>query len=188
MLAIAAFFFVVPAFGQHTGGTDIRDSVDKKAPAISSPGSKVNTIKKERHNHVVGSDLMLSQKEKMKLQQMKAYTCPDHPHHVTNKPGRCPECGTLLNRTSKEKMKMEIMGDYSCTRHPHVAGKKDSECSECGTVLTPVRKSTTRYTRGATTCVNRARSGKCLGCGTDTLRSPKEKMKMEVMGVCCCEV
>jgi hypothetical protein len=121
--ALTAILFTSPAFTQHTGGPDIRDSVQKKDPVISNPASKVPRSKKE-HRHVVGSDMMRSQKEQMKMQVLKVYTCPDHPHLVTDKPGRCPECGTLLNRTSKEKMKMQVMGLYACTVHPHVSGKK----------------------------------------------------------------
>lgn len=187
MLTVTANLLASPIFAQHTGGTDIRDSVEEKAPVISNPGPRVNNTKTGVHTHVVGSDLMLSQKEKMKMKVMKAYTCPDHPHLVSDKPGRCSECGTLMNRTTKEKMKMELMKVYSCTRHPHVAGKKDGECSECGTQLTPVKKKSQRYFQTGTGCVNLAKSGKCRSCGTDPLHSPKEKMKMEVMKVCCCE-
>ncbi len=186
MLAVAASLVAAPVFAQHTGGTDIRDSVEKKAPVIPNPAIKMNTTKKGGHTHVVGSELMLSQKEKMKMQVMKAYICPDHPHLVSDKPGRCPECGTLLNRTSKEKMKMEVMGLYACTAHPHVSGKKDAECRECGSTLRLVKQKQVRKPKTETGCENRAKSGKCRSCATDNLRSPKEKMKMEVMKICCC--
>jgi hypothetical protein len=188
LLLVVANFLAAPVFAQHTGGTDTRDSVEKKPPVISNPGPSVNKTKTGVHTHVIGSDLMLSQKEKMKMQVMKAYTCPDHPHLVTDKPGRCPECGSLLNRTSKEKMKMEIMGLYACTAHPHVSGKKDAECRECGSTLRLVKQKQVRKPKTETSCENRAKSGKCLSCATGTMRSSKEKMKMEVMKVCCCEL
>jgi hypothetical protein len=183
--ALTAILFTSPAFTQHTGGPDIRDSVQKKDPVISNPASKVPRSKKE-HRHVVGSDMMRSQKEQMKMQVLKVYTCPDHPHLVTDKPGRCPECGTLLNRTSKEKMKMQVMGLYACTVHPHVSGKKDAECRQCGSTLRLVKQKPTLKTQTATSCEKRAKSGKCSSCATAPMRSSKEKMKMEVMGVCCC--
>ncbi len=186
MFALTAILFTSTAFAQHTGGTDIRDSADKKNPVISNPAIKVTPTKKAVHTHVVGSDLMLSQKEKMKRQEMKAYTCPDHPHLVSDKPGRCTECGTLLNRTSKEKMKMEVMGLYACTAHPHVSGKKDAECRECGSTLRLVKQKPVRKIKAATACENRGKSGKCSNCATEPMRTSKEKMKMEVMGVCCC--
>jgi hypothetical protein len=186
VLTLVAGMFTAPAFAQHTGGPDIRDSVEKKNPVLFNSAIKVTPSKKTSHPHVAGSDLMLSQKEKMKMRDMKAYTCPDHPHLVTDKPGRCTECGTLLNRTSKEKMKMQVMGLYACTAHPHVSGKKDAECRECGSTLRLVKQKAARQTQTPTSCAKRAKSGKCSSCATAPMRTSKEKMKMEVMGVCCC--
>lgn len=182
ILLISATMFSSASIAHHPAGTDLRES---RTDTLDNccPVKKEETKLKAPKNEMKGSELMMSQKEKMKMQVVKVYTCPVHDHLVWDKPGRCSECNTLLNRSAKEQMKMDVM-HYSCPRHPHVKGRKGTECAHCGRSLE--KKSANRNPDAGQDCANRGKSGKCKSCGTDRLRSPKEKMKMEVMKVCCC--
>ncbi len=186
LLTLAALFFI-PTVAQHPAGPDFRDGVVKKDTIeTSSPVSSEILTPARKPRRETGSDLMLSQKEKMKRPVMKSYTCPGHPHLLAGEPGRCPECGTLLNRTAKEKMKMEGAGTYACPQHPEIKGARGSACTVCGKHLKVVKKTSHHHTSAVKTCVARDKSGKCRSCGDDRMRSPKEKMKMDVMKMCCC--
>jgi hypothetical protein len=39
---------------------------------------------------------MKTEKEKMKMEAMKTFTCPMHPDVTSDKPGKCPKCGMDL--------------------------------------------------------------------------------------------
>lgn len=67
---------------------------------------------------------------KQKTEKVK-YSCPMHPAEISEKPGKCSKCGTLMNRSLKEKMKMEVMKTYTCPMHPDVTGNKPGKCSKC---------------------------------------------------------
>lgn len=184
ILLIVTPIFCTPVSAQHPAGMALNESLQVTDTLDNCSPVKKEVIKLRAPNiEKRGSELMMSQKEKMKRQVVKLYTCPVHDHLIWEKPGRCPECNTLLNRSAKEQMKMDVM-HYSCPRHPHVKGRKGSECDHCGTSL-KIRSASNRQDTGEG-CVNRSKSGKCRSCGTDPRRSPKEKMKMEVMKVCCC--
>ncbi len=186
LLTLASLFFV-PLFAQHPAGPDIRESAIKKDTIeFTAPVPAEISVREPKPHKAAGSDLMLSQKEKMKRPVMKSYSCPGHPHLVAGEPGRCPECGTLLNRTAKEKMKMDPVRIYACTHHPGIKGARGSECEVCGRELKVVKKPSHHHTNAVKTCVARDKSGKCRSCGEDRMLSPKEKMKMDVMKICCC--
>jgi hypothetical protein len=70
-----------------------------------------------------------------KKKTIKSYSCPKHPDVVSNKPGKCPKCGTELNRSPKEKMKMEVMKMYSCPMHADVRSDKPGKCPKCGIAM-----------------------------------------------------
>ena len=55
----------------------------------------------------------------------KTYTCPMHPAVLSNKPGKCPECGMSLI----EKI------TYVCPMHPEVVSDKPGKCHKCGMLL-----------------------------------------------------
>lgn len=52
----------------------------------------------------------------------KVYTCPMHPAVLSNKPGKCPQCGMALIE--------KIM--YVCPMHPEVVSDKPGKCPKCG--------------------------------------------------------
>jgi Cu+-exporting ATPase len=55
----------------------------------------------------------------------KIYTCPMHPAVLSDKPGKCPECGMSLI----EKI------TYVCPMHPDVVSDKPGKCPKCGMLL-----------------------------------------------------
>jgi FtsP/CotA-like multicopper oxidase with cupredoxin domain len=61
-----------------------------------------------------------------------AYTCPMHPAVVTDKPGRCPECGMKLLASAAP-----VANSYTCPMHPEVVSDNPSRCPECGMKLLP---------------------------------------------------
>ena len=61
------------------------------------------------------------------------YTCPMHPHIVSEQPGRCPDCGMKLMATEAPR----VATGYACPMHPEVVSEQPSRCSECGMKLVP---------------------------------------------------
>ncbi len=55
----------------------------------------------------------------------KTYTCPMHPAVLSDKPGKCNECGMGL----VEKIV------YVCPMHPEVVSDKPGKCPKCGMML-----------------------------------------------------
>ena len=51
---------------------------------------------------VCGKDLVLTPKEKMKMQVMKLYSCPMHPEVTSDKTGKCPKCGMDLTQVKQK--------------------------------------------------------------------------------------
>ena len=72
----------------------------------------------------------------MALIEKIMYVCPMHPEVVSDKPGKCPNCGTRLNLSLKEKMKGETAKVYTCSMHPDVTSKEAGKCPKCGMTLT----------------------------------------------------
>ena len=50
-------------------------------------------------------DLVKSDKEKMKMETMKMYTCPMHPDVTSDKPGKCSKCGMALVEKKEDHSK-----------------------------------------------------------------------------------
>lgn len=55
----------------------------------------------------------------------KTYTCPMHPDVLSDKPGKCPQCGMGLI----EKIV------YVCPMHPEIVTDKPGKCPKCGMQL-----------------------------------------------------
>ena len=72
----------------------------------------------------------------MKRQVTKTYTCPVHADVISDKSGKCPNCGKKLSLSKKEEMKAEVMKTYCCSVHPDVTSDKQGKCSKCGMELT----------------------------------------------------
>jgi hypothetical protein len=49
-----------------------------------------------------GMDLVVSPKEKMKMEVMKVYTCPMHPDISSDKPGKCSKCNMDLKQKTPD--------------------------------------------------------------------------------------
>jgi len=62
----------------------------------------------------------------------KNYTCPVHADVVSDKSGKCPQCGKKLSLSNKEQMKFEVMKTYCCSMHPDMISDKPGKCSKCG--------------------------------------------------------
>jgi FtsP/CotA-like multicopper oxidase with cupredoxin domain len=60
------------------------------------------------------------------------YTCPMHPHVVSDEPGRCPECGMKLMPVEPPST------SYVCPMHPDVVSEEPGRCPECGMKLMPL--------------------------------------------------
>ena len=68
----------------------------------------------------------------MKIAVTKNYTCPVHADVVSDKSGKCPQCGKKLSLSNKEQMKSEVMKTYCCSMHPDMISDKPGKCSKCG--------------------------------------------------------
>jgi len=72
----------------------------------------------------------------MKIAVTKNYTCPVHADVVSDKSGKCPQCGKKLSLSNKEQMKTEVMKTYCCSMHTDVARDNPGKCPKCGMDLT----------------------------------------------------
>jgi len=84
------------------------------------------------------SDTVTSKKEDVKK---TTYTCPMHPKEVSDKEGKCSQCGMELVEKSTLKRDPTVKGSqtkvitekmYVCPMHPRVMGEKGDKCPKCG--------------------------------------------------------
>ena len=78
-------------------------------------------------------DLVLSNKEQMKREVTKTYTCPTHADVVSNHPGKCSKCGSKL--VVDRKGSKQASSVYTCGMHPDVTSDKEGKCPICGMAL-----------------------------------------------------
>ena len=122
-----------------------------------------STRKHPSHNHTSGK---------------ATYTCPMHPQIAMDTAGKCSICRMDLVKSKQKAMKM-----YACPMHPTVTSKKPGKCTECGMDmnLTDMAYCCSKHPDVASN-----KPGKCPVCASRLNLSPKEKMKMEVMGTYTC--
>ena len=69
------------------------------------------------------------------------YTCPMEAHKnvVSDKPGKCPECG--MNLVAVVETTPDSADFYGCTmpQHSHIRSDKPGNCPECNMKLVPMR-------------------------------------------------
>ena len=87
-------------------------------------------------NDQMMKDLNLTdvQKEQMKKNVMKDFTCPMHKEIVSDMAGTCAKCGTALvvvDRTGSKQGRVT----YVCSMHPEVSAGKSGKCPKCGMAL-----------------------------------------------------
>lgn len=68
-------------------------------------------------------------KSKTEAAGQYVYTCRMHPEIMTEKPGKCPECGMDLVKKKVDKI-------FTCPMHPDVISDKPGTCPKCGMKLT----------------------------------------------------
>ena len=69
-----------------------------------------------------------------------------HADVISDKPGKCPKCGSDLTLSKKEQMKTEVMKIYTCPMHPDVVSDQPGTCPQCGMSL--VKKKPARKQKG----------------------------------------
>ncbi len=74
------------------------------------------------------------EKQKKEHKTKTTYRCPMHPEVTSNKPGKCPKCGTqlVINRTGSKQAETVT---YTCPTHPDVTSDKAGTCPKCGMAL-----------------------------------------------------
>ncbi len=116
------------------------------------------------------------------------YRCPMHPDVTSEKPGKCPKCGSIMGLSHKERMKMDVMKTYTCPMHPGETSDKPGKCPKCGMELKKTAKTVQGYSCPDHPEITSDKPGTCSKCGKELMpgQSLKEKMKMEVMKTYTC--
>ena len=111
----------------------------------------------------------------------QSYCCSMHPGVISEKAGKCPQCGRDLLRTPKEKMKMEVMKTYTCPMHPSQLSHKPGKCSQCGMVMNASPKEKMKmevmkmYSCPMHADVVSAKPGTCSKCGMTLNKTKSER-------------
>ncbi len=124
IILAVAFLMVSPGlFAQWKAGK--QDTT--RHTALYSCQTHPNVITKNSGKCPCGMNLNLSQKEQLKAQVTKTYTCPVNADVVSNKAGR------NLNLSLKEKMKMDVVKlNNNNPAHANVAINNSEKCPKCG--------------------------------------------------------
>ena len=107
-----------------------------------------------------------------------SYACPKHPNFISEKPGKCPQCGMDLKQLStKEQMKRDVTKTYTCPADANVISTKKGKCPKCGKELhlSPKEKMKAEAVKlyacpmhpGQTS----DKAGKCPQCGMDMVET-----------------
>ena len=118
--------------------------------------------------------------------KLYSYACPMHPNFISDKPGKCPQCGMELTLSSKEQMKRNVTKTYTCPLHTDVVSTQPGKCPKCGKNLTLSKKEQFKaevakvYTCPMHPDVTSSKPGKCPKCGMDLVeKKPEENKKNE---------
>ena len=123
IILAVAFLIVSPGlFAQWKAG---KQDTTQRTVLYSCP-THSNVIINNSGKCPCGMNLNLSQKEQMKAQVTKTYTCPGNADIVSNSAGR------NLNLSLKEKMKMEVVKLNNNTAHANVSNNNSEKCPKCG--------------------------------------------------------
>ena len=101
------------------------------------------------------------------------YACSMHPNVISDKPGKCPQCGMDLSLSKKEEMKKEVTKTYTCPAHLDVVSDKSGKCPQCGKKLSLSKKEQMKAEVMKIYCcsmhpdVTSDKAGKCSKCGMD---------------------
>jgi ribosomal protein S27AE len=102
-----------------------------------------------------------------------SYACSMHPNFVSNKPGKCPQCGMDMTLASKEQMKRKITITYTCPVDADVVSTQPGKCPKCGKNLNLSKKEQMKaevvklYTCSMHPDVTSDKPGKCPKCGME---------------------
>jgi len=100
----------------------------KGCPRVSAKAGKCCSGKKLQKT-------LMNREEYYDFAQLQdEYFCSMHPQVVSNKPGKCPECGMKLKMRTVLKAEEESSGklSYVCPMHPEETSDKPGNCSRCG--------------------------------------------------------
>ena len=116
-----------------------------------------------------------------------SYACSMHPNFISDKPGKCPQCGMDLTQLSaKEQLKRDVTKVYTCPVDAGVISTKPGKCPKCGKDLSLSPKEKLKaevvklYTCPMHSDQTSSKPGKCPKCGMDMVEnknSEKPKSK-----------
>jgi len=94
-----------------------------------------------QHSKMHKSSDTLLVKGAQQATEKEMYTCPMHPKVMSDKPGKCPQCGMALKKKGSSKVKTQSVS-YVCPMHSEVVSDKPGTCSKCGMKLRKAKTST----------------------------------------------
>lgn len=96
------------------------------------------------------------------------YTCPMHPEVTSDRPGKCPKCGMLLEtKAAKQTV-------YTCPMHPEISANEPGKCPKCGMTLEKKSENVTyEYVCPMHSSVVSDKPGTCPTCGMFLEARPK---------------
>ncbi|MEN8179844.1 MAG: efflux RND transporter periplasmic adaptor subunit [Pseudomonadota bacterium] len=113
--------------------------------AHSSPETDALEVTESQHEMLAQSNMDQGHQHD---HQQAAYVCPMHPDEVSDKPGKCSQCGMFLvkqeagapDRTAMPMADMSHQHEhqearYVCPMHPDEVSDKPGKCSQCGMFL-----------------------------------------------------
>lgn len=125
---------------------------------------------------LVASPMLFAQTKAGKIDKEKHatyYTCPKHSDVVSDKPGKCPQCGMDLSLSTKEQVKAKVTKNYTCPVHVEIATHDPGKCPKCGKKLALSQKEqmkaevTKVYTCSMHPDVALDKDGVCPKCGQE---------------------